>query len=118
MPRGFKLAIEATNLARKHGIFKDKRSFYGFKVEAPNRIHRLLHGKDKSAQRQLIYDRDGGMCKLCPVPHFVNWDEGEWHHIKNVPGERCDCTHNGAWACKTAHKKQHVHTRFGEHRDA
>ena len=117
MPRGFKRNVGATEYARNNlGLFKDKRSFIGFIAGEPDIPHEILYGKDKEHRRYDIFQQSKGMCVLCSIPHFVPWEEGEWHHLKGGLTGRCDCKHNGAWICRAAHRRLHVHTRFGEHK--
>jgi hypothetical protein len=113
MPRGFKRAIGATNIAFKNGLFTDKRSFYGFRASEPEKIHQLLFGADKSEQRQKLFDRAKGMCEGCETPHPVDWNHGHWHHFWDSEHPRCDCLHSAMWVCAKFHEGEHVHPRLG-----
>lgn len=71
--------------------------------------HEYLYGViDHGNRRWAIYERVKGMCQLCPVPHFVDWEIGEWHHnVKSYGGRRCDCLNCGLWACRRSHASHH-----------
>jgi hypothetical protein len=127
MPRGFKRDEDATLAAR----FEDYRSF----VSQPKAIngecdvprpHVVLYGRaDKARVRKIIFEKNrqenGGInrCWNCRklvlekahemfAAHFC----GEWDHIRNKPGERCDCPDNGRVACPTCHRQRHVRPRW------
>jgi hypothetical protein len=40
------------------------------------------------------------------------WLSGDWDHIRNAPGERCDCPENGRVACRNCHRERHPMPRF------
>ena len=71
--------------------------------------HQYLYGViDHGNRRWAIYERVAGQCQLCPMPHFVDWMEGEWHHTaKTYGGRRCDCMDCGLWSCRHAHIALH-----------
>jgi hypothetical protein len=39
---------------------------------------------------------------------------GEWDHIRNKPGERCDCPENGMVVAPKAHRERHLKPQFGK----
>lgn len=84
--------------------------------------HVILWGLDKSAMRAEIFcanrNTNGGInkCVKCGNRVIERPEEdagyavnaiGEWHHIRNKPGERCDCVENGEVRCKRCHSKEH-----------
>jgi hypothetical protein len=88
--------------------------------------HILAFGIDKEKLRAEIFRRNrqahGGVnrCVECHNEVYedtteeefkgwsVPWNKiGEWHHIRNKPGERCDCVENGEVRCKRCHSKEH-----------
>jgi hypothetical protein len=42
------------------------------------------------------------------------WGPGEWHHIRNTAGERCDCPENGQVLCTSCHREGHPRTMSGK----
>lgn len=92
MPRGFQVDREAT----ANHKFLDRRSF----ISKPKLLHQenighyILYGKDKSNAHDLVMYLSDGICAICKKP--CTW-EGEWDHIGNRGGERCDCVGNGRW---------------------
>jgi len=88
---------ERTALANFHS----KRSYVSWAK------HVYLYGElDHAEMRMKIYERAKGMCEVCPVPHFVDWNDGEWsHEQKTYGGKRCDGLCCGKWACKPGHRK-------------
>jgi hypothetical protein len=131
MPRGFKKDIQATKSAR----YEDDRSFVSLPKIIPNGCpnivhHLVLYGlEDKKPIRAEIFRRNreenGGKncCWKCGKVFFDGESEslmhpehrGEWDHICNKPGRRCDCPENGRVACRACHKKEHVQVQFGRH---
>ena len=87
----------------------EKAEFYSAKSYVTFSGHVRLYGEvDHGMMRRRIYDRAKGMCELCPVPHFVDWDAGEWiHPADSKGGKRCDGLCCCKWGCKPAHRKQH-----------
>lgn len=97
------------------------------------RPHLVLYGDDKGPIRAEIFRRnreanDGLLlCWKCrnPVVEYPedDWRDqdikriasmmGEWHHVRNKPGERCDCPENGIVSCSACHKPEHPQTQFG-----
>jgi hypothetical protein len=106
--RGFKRCEAETREAYETGKFTDrkKRSFIGRRSDGTQ--HLLLAGEDKSRTRDEIFERDKGICTLCPVPHYVGKIHGEWDHVRHMPWERCDCPSNGRVACKRSHVNRHT----------
>ena len=126
MPRGFKRDQAATLLAE----FKNRRSF----VSQPKTIegegadpkpHLILHGQDKGQIRAEIFRRNreanGGVnrCWKCGREVFeqshypITMDmQGQWHHLRNKPGQRCDCPENGVVSCETCHRPEHPQVRW------
>ena len=126
MPRGFKRDEAATAEAG----FEHYRSF----VSMPKAIeggcaepkpHLLLHGDDKAPIRAEIFRRNreanGGICKCVKCGRrvyeeavFPDPERGEWHHIRNKSGERCDCPENGEVRCSFCHRQAHVMVKFNQ----
>ena len=121
MPRGFRKDTDATMCAR----FEDKRSFislpkltHGTDAES----HLILYGKDKAILRAEIFRRnraqfrDGyprcAKCNRIVSELSESSCGGEWHHIRNKPGERCDCAENGEVLCRRCHRPEHPQTKF------
>jgi hypothetical protein len=96
MPRRDEAATEKAH-------FSSKESFVS------TNGHEYLYGVvDHGNRRLAIFEKANGMCQLCPVPHFVDWEEGEWHHTrKTYGGRRCDCVGCGVWSCRRAHVSEH-----------
>src|ERR1700674_163114 len=120
MPRGFKRDETKTAEARNTGLYcLDRRSFISLpkiiKGECTEpKPHVILFGEDKAPVRAEIFrrnreenrTRDGApnRCWKCHAQVFEHrmegWTEellspsGEWDHIRNKPGERCDCPEN------------------------
>jgi hypothetical protein len=128
MPRGFK--IDRTGTFCLH--FRDKRSFLSQTKIIPDeciypRSHLILYGKDKISIRAEIFKRNrqanGGVnrCEKCkcliyekqPLETFGSI-KGDWHHIRNEPGTRCDCPENGECLCYLCHHAMHPHVQFGK----
>ena len=132
--RGFKRDERATREALATGFLEDRRSF----ISQPKAIkgecdepkpHLLLQGKDKGPIRAEIFRRNreenGGLnrcwkCKRHVFEENLYWSgpdgvvrSGEWDHIRNKPGERCDCPENGRVACRECHKERHPRPQFG-----
>jgi hypothetical protein len=119
MPRGFKRSIVET-MARR---FEDDRSFISqYKIivnGCPNRNHLVLYGReDKAPIRAEIFRRNRELwngVNRCMQCRKQTWeDSGEWDHIENKPGKRCDCPENGQVLCSGCHKKKHVHVMSGK----
>lgn len=118
MPRGFKRDEAATKAANFH----DSRSF----VSQPKIVegectepkpHLVLARclEDKGPIRAEIFRRNRvkwngtNRCDKCElsVTEGPSCFTGEWDHIRNKPGERCDCPENGRVACRACHKERH-----------
>lgn len=141
--RGFKLDREATKLARsKFGyaagaltvFLRNKRSFISQPKVTPHtngaEPHLILarDAREKGPIRAEIFRRNreanGGLnrCWKCGVLvfefiplHYVRREKfGEWHHVHNKPGERCDCPENGAVSCAECHKEIHVQVEWSK----
>lgn len=133
MSRGFKKDLPATEAAH----FSDPRSF----ISLPKRIdgegprdyaelfydlrpHLILYGVDKAPIRAEIFRRNreenGGenRCWKCGQIVFEDAPEGayyrgQWHHLRNKPGMRCDCVFNGVVSCSgTCHQTEHVQVQL------
>lgn len=100
------------------------------------KAHLILYGEDKGPIRAEIFrhnrEANGGFnkCWKCLRPVCENLQDvadlcskmpanphdliGEWDHIRNKAGERCDCPENGRVACRQCHKERHPQTRFGK----
>ncbi len=143
MPRGFKRDRLATSLVRSAGralredggepylYLTDKRSF----LSQPKIIagecemaehHIIAYGVDKGPIRAEIFRRNREVngsenrCWKCGTSVFeIAPDEfcfayvGEWDHIRNKAGERCDCPENGRVACRGCHSERHPQVKFG-----
>lgn len=131
MPRGFQVDHQATLLR-----FGGRRWWPGDSfVSKPKFIegdgeeaHLLLYGKaDKGAIRAEIFRRNReanagvNKCVECgmQVYEFITTTElerrrGDWDHIRNKPGERCDCPENGQVLCVDCHRKKHVRVLSGK----
>jgi hypothetical protein len=126
VPRGFK-RDEGRTLAMR---FEDERSF----VSQPKAIkgecdvprpHLVLYGfEDKTRVRKIIFDknrqesRDGFAhcwecgCLVGEETSGLGFPRGEWDHIRNNAGQRCDCPENGRVACPACHRQRHVRVRW------
>ena len=91
--RGFKRDHVATEAAR----FADDRSYIS--LEKDGIAHELLFGIDKELRFETIAKQTKRICAKCKK--FA--PDGEWHHVKNGPGERCDCLHNAEWRHTECH---------------
>ncbi len=118
MPRGFKRDERATMRLFENGLFQDERSALVY--DTHHVPHLILRGVDMIEQRERIYQRDAGWCKI-NGPRCLNKrgasqarEECELHHKKGGLTGRCDCDHNLEIACRKCHRTQHVQTRFGE----
>ena len=96
------------------------------------RSHLLLEGLDKGPIRAEIFRRNrevnhnvvGGTahCWNCGRTVFETLPEsiakveliGQWDHIRNKPGERCDCPENGARCLLDLSQRTHPQTQFGK----
>lgn len=98
------LENQRDDVATKAAKFYSRKSYVSFAG------HIYLHGeKDHHTMRWLIFERVHGMCQTCPVPHYVPWTLGEWHHTqKTFGGRRCDGPCCGVWSCETSHPKPRV----------
>jgi hypothetical protein len=135
VPRGFQRNDRATREALATGFLQDKGSFISqpkiIKGECDEpRPHLLLEGVDKGPIRAEIFRRNrkanDGFCKCwkCGTQVFEEIDplgsvrdlkwRGEWDHIRNKAGERCDCPENGRVACRKCHKERHPQPQFGK----
>lgn len=138
MSRGFKKDLLATELAyaTKNLMDEKRRSF----VSLPKVIegectepqpHLILYGeKDKGVVRAEIFrlnrlENDGvNRCWKCkrPVAEYPtdldemlgNTPQGDWDHIRNSPGTRCDCESNGRVSCRACHSERHLQVKFGK----
>jgi hypothetical protein len=118
-------------------LLTDKRSFISQPKAIPGdhnfaagetfapKPHLILYGKDKGPIRAEIFRRNreanGGVnrCWNCSkqVYEAVRYEEanyflGEWDHIRNKPGERCDCCENGRVSCRACHSERHPRPKF------
>jgi hypothetical protein len=136
MPRGFKRNERATREALATGFLQDKRSFISqpkaIKGEcAEPRPHLLLEGVDKGPIRAEIFRRNReankGTNRCVKCGQAVAEDlhtcitgprrKGDWHHVRNKPGTRCDCPENGEVICGDpagCHSREHPQPQFGK----
>ena len=110
MPRAAKVAHTETKYLHDTGVLVDKRSFVGLDG------HQYLKGDDISRRRREVFERDGYKCKVCGAA--VDWETGELDHIQGGLVGRHDDMSNLQTICAPCHRAKHLHTRFGEHRDA
>jgi hypothetical protein len=132
VPRGFKVDIQAT-FERFGYRWKRQRPPLSF-MSMPKFIrddvgslmpHIIAYGDDKAPIRAEIFRRNreanGGenRCWKCGTTVFeIAPDEfcfayvGEWHHLRNKSGQRCDCPENGVVACKACHIPEHPQVRW------
>lgn len=125
--RGFRRDEAATLAAR----FEDYRSFVSQPKRipngCPNEVHLVLYGfEDKAPIRAAIFRRNrekhhlAGMsinrCEECGHRVFEGdeWPSrrGEWDHVRNGSGERCDCPENGRVLCQECHRHRHPQVNF------
>jgi hypothetical protein len=126
MPRGFKVWNREWTEMFPDG-FKDKRSFISqpklIKGEGEAHSHYVVWGKDKATVRAEIFQRNreanGGHNICCKCGRRISEGEpggwtlrGEWNHIRNKPGERCDCPENGECLCPRCHRERHPKPQF------
>lgn len=135
MPRGFHKDLPATEAAH----FSDARSFISLpkiiKGECTEpKPHLVLFGVDKGPVRAEIFRlnrlKNGGVnrCWKCnrPVAEyprdldelFDNTPRGDWDHVRNASGERCDCESNGRVACRQCHSERHLRPIFWTIKDS
>lgn len=129
MPRGFKVDERATLLIfrrpyRRGASFISQPKF--IEGEDPEAVpHAILEGKDKGQARAEIFRRNReenrgvNRCWNCAIGVEEEAREGsvyrgEWDHIRNKAGERCDCPENGRVACRNCHRERHVQTQFSK----
>lgn len=127
MPRGFKRDEAATLAAR----FEDYRSFMSqpkiIKGECIEpKAHLVLYGfEDKAKVRQEVFrcnrEKYEGVNRCVECLRRViegaqegNVWRGEWDHIRNKAGERCDCPENGQILCRECHYRKHPHIMSGK----
>jgi hypothetical protein len=109
----------------------DRRSFLSQpkiivgECETPEH-HIIAYGKDKGPIRAEIFRRNregnGGVNRCWKCNRFVREDlmdsyggalsRGEWDHIRNKDGERCDDPENGRVACRQCHFERHPQVQF------
>lgn len=127
MPRGFKVDKEATRLA----CLDNTKSFVSQPKAIPGecdepRPHLILYGQDKRMMRSTIFqhnrEKNHGTTRCAECNRRV-WEEGaagrgilagEWHHVRNKGGERCDCQENGEVRCRECHGREHPKPQFGQ----
>jgi hypothetical protein len=102
--RGFKRNEIATQLRN----FEDSRSY----VSLDDPPHLILFGKDKAAQRQLIFAERDDICEI-QGPNClgrVSQESGHWHHVANAHNQfrRCDCKEGAVISCEPCHRDEHA----------
>jgi DNA-directed RNA polymerase subunit RPC12/RpoP len=126
--RGFKVDRQQTELLER----LDKRTFvsqpkplgHSNWKELPDQ-HIIAYGKDKIRIRAEIFKRNAAAngntyrCAECGkelVEDAAIGDpcRGEWHHLNNKPGMRCDCPENGRVLCRGCHVKRHPRIMSGK----
>lgn len=131
MSRGFKRDLQATADAYRLGTLVDKkrRSFISLPkfIEGEGEVpHLILYGHDKGPIRAAIFmanrQQNQGVTKCwncgAYLTEFEGYKVGEWDHIRNKQGERCDCRANGRIVCQPCHRLRHPRTKFGSRRPA
>lgn len=132
MPRGFRRDAWATKFVLDQGLVdirglawrpKDKRSFLSQaklivgECDQPM-YHIIAYGEDKAPIRAEIFRRNreenGGVNRCWKCRKRVTEQTGEWDHIRNKPGERCDCPENGRVACRDCHRLRHTRIMSGK----
>lgn len=121
--RGFKKSHVETETYK----FLDHRSFISQEKQIGDHggSHFLLYGADKSWMREIIFrenrEANGGfnVCWKCKVRVFEHAEEGnprrgQWHHLENKPGRRCDCKANSAVTCSSCHSSEHIKVRWSK----
>jgi hypothetical protein len=83
-----KVDRQTTQLLRANGFFLDRRSYLTMPDAESATVHLVLLGEDLSAQRNRVYMKQRGICKVCKKQVFI--DSGEYHHTRGI-GQRCDC---------------------------
>jgi hypothetical protein len=137
MPRGFKKNERATREALATGFLQDKGSFISQpkaikgECEGPKPHLVLKRGSaDMAVVRAEIFRRNrakykgGCRCEGCGDEVFEHLEDsevgkwgmqrGEWHHIRNKAGERCDDPENGEVICHRCHSERHPRPQFGK----
>ncbi len=129
MPRGFKFGVRMDWMQDPASFLSQPKAIKGENMDGPA-PHLLLGPKDKGRMRVQIFLRNrqkhGGInrCDECshPVIEFkedifnIQQRPGEWDHIRNQPGTRCDCIDNARVLCggrEGCHSKRHLRPRFG-----
>ena len=127
MPRGFKLDIILTQATRdSSGLLNDPRSFVSLPKVTPHTNgvalpHLILYGIDKGVIRHMLFEESrrangDARCRKCGCRvsenQYGTLPDGEWDHIENSPGLRCDCCVNGQILCPTCHRPKHPQTQF------
>jgi hypothetical protein len=98
--RGFKVDERASKLLFKNGLFKDRRSKLVYDLEmAP---HLLLKGEDMMNQRDRVFVRDRGRCRI--KGKNCSGNASEMDHVRGGLSGRCDCEHNLQAACFPDHR--------------
>jgi hypothetical protein len=132
VPRGFKKQL-TEGLPLRLSWFEDERSFVSepkiIKGECDRpKAHLVLYGEhDKGIIRAEIFrenrQANGGInrcwnCGQAVLEHetWITMELGEWDHIRNKPGERCDCVANGRVSCRECHRKRHPRPMLGQRR--
>lgn len=98
-----KVDWEATELAK----FSDKRSY----IDIRGRWR--AYGDDATKIRNIVFDRDKGICCFCQG--WVSWELGECHHTTPRSQGRDDRPQNQAWA-HGRFTKENCHHRIGHKR--
>jgi hypothetical protein len=106
MPRGARRDLAVTKLLRDNGMLSDSRSFVSH-PDSEAKVHLYLKGLDLSFQRDRVFVRDKGRCRL-RLKGCTGIAE-ELDHVKGGTCGRCDCKNNLRAACGNCHRKRHVH---------
>ena len=99
MPRRHKIDRPVTRMMYREGYFLDKDSFVSLPDGMDSESHVLLAGEDWKRQRERIWLRDRGICKICGKPvdgiadpdHIIPKGKGGTDDIDNLRtvGRKC-----------------------------
>jgi 5-methylcytosine-specific restriction endonuclease McrA len=123
--RGFKIDKTQTASLFERGLFRDSNSYITFEKKTHGPVatwHLILFGVDKSNMRAEVFRqnrakyRDGyprcDECNRIVSEQAEAGQAGEWDHILNQPGTRCDCPENAQILCRTCHVKKHPRVQW------
>lgn len=101
---------QVTALLWNNGIFNHRRSCVGYDSQMVP--HLKLCGPDMQYQRERIYRKSKGRCKVCRIP--VSWDDFELDHIVSKGMGGYDEALNLQVLCHDCHIRKHNrYPKFG-----